>query len=309
MRSYSPAGACAQKFVTLDSNLGHFYAAKADEGGIWMNQNPAGNRRPPAATAIAVILIVILGIVTAVGAVTAFQLPDPITEQAKRTETLYQVTLAISFIVFFGVCAALIWAIFRYRRRGPEMPAQIHGSSVLEFSWTVIPVFILVGLFVPAFIMVVDLKTPPAEGDADVTIEAIGHQWWWEFSYPENGIRIQATPPNYDDLEPPAMVVPVGATVLIQVRSTDVIHSFSAPNTLYKIQAIPGNVNEMHFIVEDPGVYRGQCYQFCGTRHSDMIFVLDARSQADYDAWVRQTMQAQGLTPAGDELAAGESER
>ena len=159
------------------------------------------------------------------------------------------------------------------------MPEQIHGSSALEFTWTVIPILILVALFIPSLILVLDLKTPPADDEVDVTVEAIGHQWWWEFNYPDDGIRVQPTPPNYDDLTPPRSSCRSARRSCIKVRSTDVIHSFSAPHTLYKIQAIPGNVNQMHFKAEKIGVYTGQCYQFCGLRHSDMRFVLDARSR------------------------------
>jgi cytochrome c oxidase subunit 2 len=265
-----------------------------------MNQNPMEDRRPSPSTVIAVILILILAVVVVVGALTVFQLPDPITEQARRTNLLYQPVLAISFLVYFGVTAGLIWAIFRYRRRGPEMPEQIHGSSGLEFAWTIIPILILVGLFIPSLALVIDLKTPPADDEVDLVVEAIGHQWWWEFVYPDQGVRVQAAPPNYDDLTPPALVVPVDKTIVIKVRSTDVVHSFSAPHTLYKIQAIPGNVNQMHLKVEDVGVYRGQCYQYCGLRHSDMLFVLDARSEADYNRWLQETRRAQGVTDAAD---------
>jgi cytochrome c oxidase subunit 2 len=253
---------------------------------------------------VAGILIFILAIVTVVAALTVFQLPDAVTEQARRTNTLYQATLAISFIVFFGVTAGVIYATFRFRRRSPdEIPEQIHGSSFLEATWTIIPVIILVALFIPSLILVIDLKTPPADDEIDVTVEAIGHQWWWEFAYPENGIRVQATPPNYEDLTPPVLVVPVDQTIRVVVRSTDVVHSFSAPNTLYKIQAIPGNVNEMHFKAEKVGQYFGQCYQFCGLRHSDMLFTLDVRSEADYNQWVQETRRAQGLVDDGETAA------
>jgi cytochrome c oxidase subunit 2 len=85
------------------------------------------------------------------------------------------------------------------------------------------------------------------------------------------------------------------------VRSTDVIHSFYAPQTLYKIHAVPGTVNQIHFTVEEEGVYYGQCYQFCGLRHSDMLFVLDARSEADYNQWLREQQQARNAAPAENE--------
>lgn len=239
-------------------------------------------------TAVAIVLIALLGVVTIVAAVTVFQLPEAITEQGERTTLLYQATLIISFIVFFIVTSGIIWAVFRYRRRGPELPEQIHGSSVLEIAWTVIPVIILVALFIPSLILVIDLKTPPAAAETDLTVEVVGHQWWWEFIYPD-GTRVQATPPDYDDLSPPRLVVPVNKTVVLKIRSTDVIHSFYVPNLLYKIQAVPGNVNLMHFKAEKVGVYTGQCYQFCGLRHSDMLFVLEVMEEADYQRWLSET--------------------
>jgi cytochrome c oxidase subunit II len=245
---------------------------------------------------IAGVLILILAIVTVVGAVTAFQLPEAITEQGKKTVPLYQATLAVSFLVFFGVTAALIYAVFKFRRTGPEMPVQVHGSSTLEFTWTVIPVIILIALFIPSLILVIDFKTPPAEADADVVIGVVGHQWWWEFQYPDN-VKVQATPPNYEDLTPPTMVVPVNKTILLNLRSTDVIHSFYAPHMLYKIQTIPGNVNKMHFKAEKTGTFSGQCYQFCGTRHADMRWTLQVVSESEYQQWLRDQRSAAQATP------------
>jgi cytochrome c oxidase subunit 2 len=243
---------------------------------------------------IAGVLILILAVVTVVGALTAFQLPHAITEQGKHTVLLFEAVLAISFLVFFGVTSALIYAVFRFRRQpGDPLPVQVHGSSTLEFLWTAIPVLILVALLIPSIILVIDLKTPPAEAKTDLMVEVVGHQWWWEFDYKNDGVRVQATPPNYDQLVPPALVVPVNKEILLRVRSTDVIHSFYAPHLLYKIQAIPGNVNEMHFKAEETGTFVGQCYQFCGTRHADMRWTLQVLSQADYDKWLRDAKSAQ----------------
>ena len=97
---------------------------------------------------------------------------------------------------------------------------------------------------------------------------------------------------------PPRLVLPVGAEIVIHLTSTDVVHSFSAPNTLYKMQAIPGNVNTLHMKFDKTGVFTGQCYQFCGLRHANMRFVIDVRNQADYDAWLTETQAAQGVDPA-----------
>jgi len=243
---------------------------------------------------IAGVLILILAVVTVVGAVTAFQLPEAITEEGKNTTILYEVTLAISFIVFFGVTAALIYAIFRFKRQpGDPLPVQVHGSSTLEFTWTAIPILILVALFIPALVLVIDFKTPPSEANADLVVNVVGHQWWWEFDYVNDNLKVQATPPNYDNLTPPVLAVPVNKEILLRVRSTDVIHSFYAPHLLYKIQAIPGNVNEMHFKADKTGTFVGQCYQFCGTRHADMRWTLQVMSQSDYEKWLSDTKAAQ----------------
>ncbi len=262
-----------------------------------MTQDPAGRRRPPVSIIIAATLILILAVFTVLGAVTVFQLPDAITETGKDIDLLYQATLAISFLVFFLVTAGIIWAVFRYRRVDDTIPEQVHGSSVIEATWTIIPIIILVALFVPSLVILLDIKTPPDDEDVDLTVEAVGHQWWWEFRYLDDGVVVQPGPPNYDDLTPPALVVPVDQTIVIRIRSTDVVHSFSAPNTLLKVQAIPGTINTMHMVIEKEGVFFGQCFQFCGLRHSDMLFVIDARSQADYEAWLAEAQAAQGVTP------------
>jgi cytochrome c oxidase subunit 2 len=262
-----------------------------------MSRLPADRRRPPARTLVALALIAILGIVTVVGGVTVLQLPDPVTTQGERISNLYFPILVISLVVFYGVTSGIIWAVFRYKRQSEdEMPEQIHGSSVLEATWTIIPIIILVALFIPALTLVIDLKSPSDE--PSVTVEAIGHQWWWEFGYPDEGLRIQQTPPNYDDLDPPRLVLPVDEDIEIRVRSIDVVHSFSAPETLYKIQAIPGNINLMSLKFNETGTFTGQCYQFCGVRHADMLFIFEIVTRDEYDDWVSETQAAQGVNPA-----------
>ncbi|HEX5370166.1 MAG TPA: cytochrome c oxidase subunit II [Dehalococcoidia bacterium] len=261
---------------------------------------PSGRRKPPLRMLVAIGLILILGAVIILASFTVLQLPRPISEQANNTHLLYEAVLTISMIVFFLVTSGIIWAVFRYKREpGDEtLPEQIHGSNVLEMTWTIIPILILVALFIPALLIVLDMKSQPAEADAAVVVDVIGHQWWWEFDYNQDGFKVQQTPPDYANLDPPHLVVPVGETVLLRIHSTDVVHSFYVPHLLYKIQAIPGNINEMHFKVKDGevGTYTGQCFQFCGLHHSDMRFVLDVRTQADYDSWVTQQKTAAPAT-------------
>ncbi len=262
-----------------------------------MNQPQTGSRKPSGSMIISGLLMTILTVVTIVGGLTVLQPPDPITEQGNNTYLLYQFVLWISLAVYLLVSNALIFAVFRYKRRaGDGMPEQIHGSTVLELTWTIIPVIILVALFVPSTLLVLDLKTPPDDEDVFLTVEAVGHQWWWEFIYPD-GTRVQQTPPDYDNLVPPALVVPTDKVVVVKIRSTDVIHSFYVPQTLYKVHAVPGTITQLHFNVEDEGVYYGQCYQFCGLRHSDMLFVLDARTEEDYEDWLAEQQALQNTGP------------
>src|SRR5438270_13713702 len=96
---------------------------------------------------VAGVLIVAVGILVLVGSLTVFQLPSPVTSQAKTTQKLFWAVLAIAMVIYFAVTAGIIWACFRYRRKDNVLPVQIHGSSVLEFSWTAVPVLILIGLF------------------------------------------------------------------------------------------------------------------------------------------------------------------
>jgi cytochrome c oxidase subunit 2 len=278
-----------------------------------MTNPPGGRGQAPVALLIAIVLIAGLAVLTIVSGFTVLQPPKPVTEQAKDTETLYQVTLVLALVIFFLVSAGIIWAIFRYRRRGPGLPPQVHGSSTLEIGWTIVPLVILVALFIPSMILVVDLKTPVSAEDADVTIEVMGQQWYWTFTYCQAGdcartgnLVIQRTPPAYPDygesdaltrFQPPTIVVPVGETVLFKVRSRDVVHSFYVPHFYFKIQAIPGNVNDFSIRVTEPGVYSGHCVQFCGLRHSDMLFIVDAREPAEYQRWLTRERQARGLPP------------
>ncbi|HXH23395.1 MAG TPA: cytochrome c oxidase subunit II [Dehalococcoidia bacterium] len=266
---------------------------------------PAGDtNRPSGQLIVALVLIVVLAALVLYSSFTVLNLPRGVTEESEHIWNLYQATLAISMVIYFAVTAGIIYAIFRFRQRSKELPQQIHGSSRLELLWTVIPVGILVALFIPSLVVMIDLKTPPSDDEADLVIEVVAHQWWWEFVYCTNGdcaspnnVRVQRTPPNYDDLKPPALVVPTGQKVKAYVRSTDVVHSFYWPRSLYKLQAIPGNVNELHFTVKSgkEGTYSGQCYQFCGLRHADMLFVVDARTPSEFQSWLNEQRRAQGL--------------
>ncbi len=178
-------------------------------------------------------------------------------------------------IVFAVVMVLLVWPIIRGGSTSEDAPRVIDERR-WEFRWIVVggalvPMLILAGVFVFSLgIMRADgVPSSPYE------VEVIGHQWWWEVRYPANGF-VTAN----------EIHIPVGRPVRIHLRSADVIHSFWVPQLQGKTDAITGQVNETWLQANRPGVYRGECAEFCGLQHAHMSFVVVADAQGDYDAWV-----------------------
>jgi cytochrome c oxidase subunit 2 len=218
--------------------------------------------------------------------------PEPATTEADEVRTLFLVIFFLGAAVFVGVEGFLIYAVVRYRRRDDRLPVQYHGNTKVEIVWTVIPTVIVLILFVTSMFTLGNIS---ARSDDPVVIEVEGQQFSWSFHY-DNGVTVTANPPD-----PPAMVVPAGEPVRLILRSDDVIHSFFVPAFLVKTDVIPfgqGQApNELEFTVKDPGVYRGQCAEFCGDLHADMTFTVDARTAADYATWLETAAQATPTPP------------
>jgi cytochrome c oxidase subunit II len=181
--------------------------------------------------------------------------------------------------VFLVVSGLLVWSMIRYRRRGDELPTQVHGSTKLELTWTLIPTVIVLGLFgltLQAQNKVTDPATRPA-----ITVDVTAFQWSWRFAYEQSGAEVVGGPGNV-----PELVVPVGQPVRIRLRSADVVHAFFVPRTLFKRQAIPGITNEFDLTFERVGLYHGQCTQFCGLAHPDMVFRVRVVSQGEFQSWL-----------------------
>ena len=213
--------------------------------------------------------------------------PEPATTEADEVRTLFLVIFFLGAVVFVGVEGFLIYAVVRYRRRDDRLPVQYHGNTKVEIVWTVIPTVIVLILFVTSMITLGNIS---ARSDDPLVIEVEGQQFSWSFQY-DNGYTVFANPPD-----PPAMVVPAGEPVRLILRSDDVIHSFFVPAFLVKTDVIPfgqGQApNELEFTVKEPGVYRGQCAEFCGDLHADMTFTVDARTPADFATWLETAAQA-----------------
>jgi len=196
-------------------------------------------------------------------------------------------------LVFVLVEGLLCYAVIRYRHReGRPVPKPVHGHTALEIAWTLAPAVILVFIAVPT------MRTVFATaGDAPATalkIEVIGHQWWWEYKYPDLGI-VTAN----------EMHLPVGKPVQVSITSADVIHSFWVPRLGGKRDANPGQANRIAFRADSVGQYSGQCAEFCGASHANMRLRVLVDSDSAFQAWVRRQRAAQPPPPRGSVEARG----
>ncbi len=221
------------------------------------------------------------------------------------TSVLLPIIVAISLLVL----GLLIWVMVRYRAAANPNPSRVTHNTTIEVIWTLVPVLILVGVAVPSIdLLAKQYKPAPASA---VTVKVTGYQWYWGYSYPDNGdFEVVSNMLNEEEAikrgEPHQlavdnrMVVPAGEPIRIITTASDVIHSFSVPSLWFKMDAVPGRSNEKMLIIKEPGVYYGQCSELCGARHGFMPIAVEALPRAKFDAWVR----SQGGTVKGDEVAA-----
>lgn len=187
--------------------------------------------------------------------------------------------------MFLVVAGLLVWSMIRYRRRGDELPPQIHGNNKLELTWTLIPLLLVIVLFVVTIQgqnKALQKSTRPA-----LEVDVLAFQWSWRFAYEGQGVEVVGSPGNV-----PELVVPVGQPVRIRLRSADVVHSFYVPRTLFKRQAIPGRTTEFDLTFEKVGTYQGHCVQFCGLAHDDMLFRVRVVSPGEFQSWLAQASRS-----------------
>lgn len=177
-------------------------------------------------------------------------------------------------IIFVFVQGLLIVAIVKFRARpGQPDPAPVHGNTLFEIAWTIAPAIILAIVAVPTVLTI--FKTQNAPAHADMHVKVVGHQWWWEFQYPSLGIV------TANELH-----VPKGKTVVMDIESVDVIHSFWFPAMGGKRDAVPNHPNHMWFTPDSTGEYPGQCAEFCGTSHANMRMKVFVDTPEAFAAWV-----------------------
>ena len=242
----------------------------------------------------------------------------PIGEEAVRFHDY--ILVPMMFVMSIFVLLLLIWVILRYRAAANPTPSRTSHNTVIEVIWTLFPVLVLVSIAVPSIRLLAHQYSPPK---ADLTVKAIGNQWYWTYQYPDNGdfeivsnllkeksevkpgarYRTDADGPRLLAVDE-RMVVPAGAVVKVITTSNDVIHSFAMPAFWVKMDAIPGRLNETWFKVDRPGVYFGQCSELCGARHAYMPIAVEVVTPAQYAQWVASkggTMP--GAKPAAEAAA------
>jgi cytochrome c oxidase subunit 2 len=229
----------------------------------------------------------------------------------KEIIELHDLVLVLITIIMLFVGVLLVWVCYRYSEKRNPTPSQTSHHTGLEIAWTVIPVLILVVMALPSFRLIYYLDRTP---DPDMTIKVTGHQWYWEYSYPDNGnVDIESRYIQDEDLKPGQLrllavdndlVIPVGKKIRILTNSADVIHSFFIPSLGAQRYAIPGRTIEMWIEADKPGVYYGECNQICGQNHSKMPIAVHAVTEAEFNTWIDQAKKAASNTVANPNLLA-----
>ncbi len=242
----------------------------------------------------------------------AIDVQDQFSETGHFAKGLHTGLVWVMAIICAFVFLLIVAVVVRFNKRANPVPSKTSHNTMIEVVWTVVPALILLAIAIPSITLLAkQYETPPK---AAITIKATGYQWYWGYTYPDNGdfeiISNMLTREEADARGEPfqlaadnRMVVPVGVPIRLQTTGADVIHSFAVPSLWFKLDAVPGRLNERLLQVDEPGVYYGQCSELCGARHAFMPIVVEALPMDQYNAWVL----AQGGTIAGAEEAGVEA--
>ena len=204
---------------------------------------------------------------------------------------LLPIIVAISVFVLF----LLLYSVIRFRASKNPIPSKTSHNTFIEILWTVIPCLILIVIAVPSFRLLYKQDVIPK---ADVTIKAIGYQWYWGYEYPDQNIAFEANMVETKNLKPNQprlletdnhVVVPVGKVVKVLITANDVLHAWAVPSFGVKRDAVPGRINETWFKAEKEGVYYGQCSELCGFRHAFMPITVRVVSDKQYNEWLKES--------------------
>ncbi len=224
---------------------------------------------------------------------------EPASPVMRSVLELHDFVLIMMTAITIFVLFLIIYVVIRFRKAANPNPSKRTHNALIEILWTGIPVIILIVMAIPSFKLLYQQDVIP---EADMTVKVIGHQWYWEYQYPEQdnisfeSYMIPDEELNEDDIRlltvDNKLVLPINKNIHVLVTAGDVLHSFAMPSLGVKKDAVPGRLNETWMNIEKVGTYRGQCSELCGTGHGYMPIVIEAVSQEDFVKWVNQTKLA-----------------
>ena len=220
--------------------------------------------------AVAVVVMVLAGCA-----------PAAATVEGDGVKRLYDLFLVVGALIFVLVAGLIGWSIVRYRAPpDADLPTQTAANLKLELIWWALPTILVIVLFILTAGVLNRVDARVADGES-LVVRVTGFQWQWRFAYEEAGVAITGTPD-----EPPVMVLPVDRTITFLFESPDVQHAFYVPTFLFKRDVVPGIENRVDLTIQEPATYTGQCAEFCGLLHDQMVFSIRAVSGEEFDAWL-----------------------
>ena len=220
---------------------------------------------------------------------------NPATDLMGSVVGLHNVILIVMSLITVFVLFLLFYVSFRFSAKRNPIPSTRTHNTVVEVLWTAIPIVILVVLAIPSFKL---LYQQEKSENYDMTVKVIGHQWYWEYEYPDHGdfyfesYMIQDEDLKEGDLRlltvDNPLVIPANKNVQILITAGDVLHSWAVPSMGLKTDAVPGRLNETWVNVKEPGIYRGQCSEICGSGHGFMPVVVKVLPEREFMAWANE---------------------
>jgi cytochrome c oxidase subunit 2 len=206
-------------------------------------------------------------------------------ENAQKIQDLQWPVFLVAGVVGVIVMVVVAYAVIRFKDRGQPMPEQTHGKPALEIALTILPALILAGVGIPTVKTIFDLAE---ENDAECIVNVTGQQWWWEYDYPvQEGCGGISAP----IVTSGQLVIPADTNVLLRITSRDVIHSYWIPSLNGKKDAVPGRVHTLRMQADEPGIFAGQCTEFCGLSHANMKMEAVALYPDDFATWVANQLE------------------
>ncbi len=218
------------------------------------------------------------------------------------------ILMPVITLISLFVLGLLLYVVVRFNRKANPVASRTTHNTAIEVIWTVIPALILVVIAVPSITLLArQYETPPADA---ITVKAVGYQWYWGYEYPDHDVEVISNMLDANEALNSGethqlavdnrMVVPVGVPIRMQTTAADVIHAFAVPSLWFKQDAVPGRLNERMLVIDEPGVYYGQCSELCGSLHGYMPIAVEAVPMEQFEIWVASQG---GSMPGTEEVA------